>query len=69
MAAVDEYLTVADAADLLGVSPNTVRNWAKAGTLEEYRHPVNNYRLFRTSDLKRLRRQIERPLKNPKQPR
>lgn len=57
-----KYLTVKDAAIALGVAPNTVRAWGAAGKLPEYRHPLNNYRLFKTSDIERLRRRIERPL-------
>jgi excisionase family DNA binding protein len=53
------YLRVQEAAKLLGVSPNTVRAWGAAGKIPEYRHPVNNYRLFRRSDLERLIAQVE----------
>jgi len=63
MATTDEYLTVKEAAQYLGISPNTVRNWGAAGSIPEYRHPVNNYRLFRLADLKKLKRDIERPRK------
>jgi hypothetical protein len=26
-------------------------NWCRQGKIPEYRHPVNNYRLFKVSDL------------------
>ncbi len=57
----DRYLTVSQAADLLAVAPNTVRAWGAAGKLTEYRHPVNNYRLYRLADVERLRKMIEEP--------
>lgn len=57
-----EFVTVKDAAHKLGVAPNTIRAWGAAGKLPEYRHPVNNYRLFRSSDIDELRMRIEEPL-------
>src|SRR5215204_5879990 len=46
-----EYLTVGEAADFLGVSPWTLRNWDKAGRLRAVRHPKNGYRIYRQQDL------------------
>jgi DNA (cytosine-5)-methyltransferase 1 len=54
------YVQVKEAAELLDVSPNTIRAWGATGKLAEYRHPANNYRLYRRRDieglLKRLRK-------------
>jgi len=49
-----DYLTVAEAAELLGVSASTLRNWDRAGKLRASRHPVNGYRLYERADLVRL---------------
>src|SRR5438045_3125047 len=46
-----EYLTVSEAAEFLGVSPWTLRNWDKAGRLRPQRHPKNGYRIYRHEDL------------------
>jgi len=46
-----EYLTVGEAAQFLGVSPWTLRNWDKAGRLKPTRHPKNGYRIYRHEDL------------------
>jgi DNA (cytosine-5)-methyltransferase 1 len=54
------YLRVKEAAELLGVAPNTVRSWGEAGKIPEYRHPVNNYRLYKRADLERLLKKVER---------
>lgn len=60
-----DYLLVREAAVLLGVAPNTIRSWSQAGKLREYRHPVNNYRLFKKSEVEALRQQIENPMPQP----
>ena len=56
-----EFLLVSEAASTLGVSANTVRAWAANGQLNEYRHPVNNYRMFKKSDVTKLLRAIRNP--------
>ena len=50
----DRLLMVREAAEVLGVAPNTVRAWADAGKLPCARHPMNNYRLFRLRDLTKI---------------
>ena len=44
---LSDYMRVAEAADYVGVSPNTLRNWVNAGKIAAVRHPVNDYRLFK----------------------
>lgn len=46
-----DYLMVKEAAEYLGVSPSTLRNWERAGKIVSYRNPMNRYRLFRKGDL------------------
>ena len=66
MPAKDEFLTVKETAERLGVSPNTIRTWGASGKLPEYRHPLNNYRLFKVKDVEKLQRKLEQPvLKTP----
>ena len=45
------YLTVAQAAAVLGVAANTVRAWGAAGKIPSTRNPANGYRLYRREDL------------------
>ena len=61
MTKLRDYLRISEAADYLGVSPNTLRNWERAGKIAAHRHPVNRYRLFQQQDLDSLLRQVERP--------
>ena len=60
MANLEEFLTVKEAAAFLGVAPNTIRNWDRDGKIPVYRHPLNQYRLFKRQDLEALLRQIEK---------
>jgi excisionase family DNA binding protein len=56
-----DFLRISEAADHLGVSPNTLRNWERAGKIVAHRHPVNRYRLFKREDLDAVLRKVERP--------
>ncbi|OGM96438.1 MAG: hypothetical protein A3B86_03210 [Candidatus Yanofskybacteria bacterium RIFCSPHIGHO2_02_FULL_38_22b] len=53
------FLTVKEVARLLGVTPLTVRNWDARGKLTAHRHPMNNYRLYKTADVENLLRELE----------
>ena len=61
MEKLDGYLRIKEAAEFLGVSPNTLRNWGRDGKILEHRHPMNNYRLYKKNDLAELLRKTERP--------
>ena len=53
------YLTVKEVANLLGVTPLTVRNWDKTGKLNAYRNPINNYRIYKPEGIELFLRKIE----------
>lgn len=53
-----DFLRISEAAEYLGVSPNTLRNWENAGKIAAHRHPVNGYRLFKQEELDELLRPI-----------
>jgi len=59
------FLGVKDAAELLGVSPNTVRAWGADGKIPEYRHPVNSYRLYKREDLEGVLQELEQSVSKP----
>ena len=69
---LNEFLRVSEAAEYLGVSPNTLRNWENAGKIIAHRHPVNGYRLFKQEELDSLLESAQRPSSvggaNPKKP-
>ncbi len=53
------FMRISDAAEYLGVSPNTLRNWENAGKIAAHRHPVNGYRLFRREELDSVLQQVQ----------
>jgi site-specific DNA-methyltransferase (adenine-specific) len=55
---MEDTVTIRDAAKLLGVSEATLRRWDKAGKLRAHRHPMNDYRLYSTRTLVRLKRMM-----------
>lgn len=55
-----KYITIGQAAKLLHITPLTLRNWDKKGHLKAYRHPVNNYRVYRLDQIEEFVRRIER---------
>lgn len=55
-----DFVTIGRAAEILGVSEGTLRNWDKAGKLKPQRNPVNSYRLYRTAELHALLQEMNR---------
>ena len=60
MTKLRDYLRIRDAAEFLGVSQATLRNWGRDGRIATHRNPVNGYRLYRKSDLESLLKKVER---------
>ena len=54
-----EYVKVAEAAEILGVSPGTVRTWAADNKIPMHRNPANGYRLFRRDELESFLKTVE----------
>lgn len=55
-----DYLTIQQAARFLGVSTQTLRRWDSEGKLKSVRHPGNDYRYYKRSDLEPLRLEYRR---------
>jgi DNA (cytosine-5)-methyltransferase 1 len=51
---LEEYLSISEAAEILNVTSETLRNWDRSGKLKPIRHPLNGYRLYKRSDLESL---------------
>ncbi len=56
---MQKYITIKNAAKLLHVTPLTLRNWDKSGKLKAYRHPANNYRIYRLDQIEAFLRRLE----------
>jgi len=54
-----KYLKIKEVAQLLDVTPLTLRNWDKSGKLRSYRHPINNYRIYKPQDIELFIRKME----------
>lgn len=61
MTKLTDYVKTAEAAEILGVSQNTLRKWAEGGKIPMRRNPANGYRLFKRSDLKRFLAKLKAP--------
>jgi len=66
MQKLSEYLKIAEAARMLGVSPNTLRAWADDGRVPAMINPANGYRLFRREDLEAFLEMVQKPTKKPR---
>jgi DNA-binding transcriptional MerR regulator len=49
-----KFITIKQAAKILGVSPLTLRNWDNSGKFPAGRHPISNYRVYKISDIEEL---------------
>lgn len=56
-----DCLMVGEAAEFLGVSTATLRNWDRSGKLKPRRHPHNGYRIYLHEDLEALLRSADLP--------
>lgn len=69
MTKLSEYVKVAEADKILGVSQNTVRSWFETGSIPSHRNPANGYRLFHRDDLEAFLHQAVPTTKRLKQAR
>ncbi len=66
----NKYITIKQAAKILGVSALTLRNWDNSGKFPAGRHPISNYRVYKVADVEKILSDIEisrnspRPSKN-----
>jgi excisionase family DNA binding protein len=66
MPKLTDYVKTAEAAEILGVSQNTLRAWSESGKIPVHRNPANGYRLFKRQDLAAFLKRIELSAKRTK---
>lgn len=54
-----DFVTIGQAAEILQVTEQTLRNWDRLGKLIARRHPINGYRLYRVADLHKMLRSVD----------
>lgn len=55
-----KFLSIKEAAEILGVTSLTLRNWDKKGKLVASRNPINNYRMYGADDIESLLESIDK---------
>jgi len=48
------FYSLSEVADMLGTTKETLRRWDKSGKLTPVRHPINNYRVYKSRDLEQF---------------
>ena len=54
------YLKILEAARFMDVTTQTLRNWDKQGKLSPYRHPMNNYRMYKQTELEKILKGVKK---------
>lgn len=58
----NDYLTVKQAAEYLGVARGTLRHWERQNKIKSHRSPMSNYRLYKKEELQEILDQIKKKL-------
>ncbi len=53
-----KYLTIKQAAKIIGVTELTLRNWDNTRKFEALRHPINNYRMYTLEQIEALMQKL-----------
>jgi len=62
----EKYFSLQETARLLRISKSTLRNWDRKGIFVAYRNPINNYRLYKISQIENLLNRVEDSRKGKK---
>ncbi|MDR0573265.1 MAG: MerR family transcriptional regulator [Tannerella sp.] len=56
---MENLYNIGEAAEILGVSQDTLRRWDNNGKFRSSRHPINNYRVYSDSQIKNLVQEMQ----------
>lgn len=62
---MEKYLSISEAATILGKSKETLRRWDKSGKFKSIRHPINQYRVYPESKVYSVLEEIQLELSYP----
>ena len=62
---MEKHITISQAAEKIGVSPETLRRWDKTGKFKSQRHPINNYRVYTSDQVRQFIHEIESEYTQP----
>ena len=62
---MSKYLTISQAAKLIGVNAETLRRWDKSGKFKSVRHPINNYRVYAEEQVQTFVEQLQTEMTGP----
>ena len=56
---MDSFYNIGEAADIIGVSQDTLRRWDNNGKFKSIRHPINNYRIYSDTQIRDLVQEMQ----------
>lgn len=56
---MEKMYSVSEAAEIIGVSSETLRRWDRTGKFPSTRHPINNYRVYPSSKVNLLVKELQ----------
>lgn len=56
---MDRLLTIREAAEIIGVSTETLRRWDKSGKFTSSRNPINNYRVYNINTVNQFVKELK----------
>ncbi len=54
-----KYYKIGEAAEKIGVNKETLRRWDRTGKFPSSRHPINNYRVYNSSNIEQLVKELQ----------
>ncbi len=56
---MDKFITISEAAKMIGVNKETLRRWDKTGKFPSSRNPINNYRVYSLERVKSFVKELQ----------
>ena len=56
---MDKFISISEAAEIIGVNRETLRRWDKSGKFPSSRNPINNYRVYTVNQISLLVKELK----------